>query len=250
MNNTKKTEYEVGNSEPLVVSDHRRMRDMPLGERPYEKCLVEGVGALNDEELLSVIFRSGTCKKRITEVSRAIMNLCEEYGGLGYLNRIPISSLMEIEGVGKVRAIQLLCIGELSKRISKSQKTNTISSIRSAGDVYDYFSDSLKGLEVEENWVLLLDGKNNIIKRELMTRGTANSSILPVREILKLALRNGAVGIVIVHNHPSGDPQPSEADIEVTRQFHKACRITDIELVDHIVIGDQRYVSMKFEGYM
>lgn len=244
--NNEKYQIAVWDKNDMV---HKAMKDIPESERPFEKCLIDGPVGLSDEELLSVIFRSGTTKKRITEISRSIVTLCEEYGGLGFIGRIPLKELMSLEGVGKVRSIQLLCIYELAKRISQKRKTTNITSISWAGDIYDIFSDVLSGLEVEENWAVFLDGKNNIIKRELMTRGTANSSILPVREILKTALRAGAVGIILIHNHPSGDPTPSEQDILITRQFKKACLLTDIELVDHIIIGSQRYVSMKFEGH-
>lgn len=233
-----------------IITKHKRCDELPLSQRPFEKCEVSGPELLSDAELLSVIFRSGSNKKRITEISRSIIDLCEQYGGLAFLDRIPREELLALHGVGRIRAVQLKCLGELSKRIAEKKRSNQLTRINSPEDIYRYFLPALKNLEAEELWVLMLDGKNNIIRQLEIAKGSSNSCAVPVREILKNALKYGAASIALIHNHPSGDPEPSDEDIWVTKKFDEASRYVDLNFIDHVIIGDNCYYSMLGNGYL
>lgn len=236
--------------ESKILKEHVTMKSLPMSSQPYEKCDKLGPAALSEEELLSVIFRSGTRNKRVTEVARNVISLCESYGGLGFLERVPVSELTKIDGIGKVKALQLKCIGELSKRVWKSTNATIEMRISSAKDIYDVFANELKGLEVEEVWILYLNSKNAILSKKQLTKGTINSSLISAREIFKDALKVNALSIALVHNHPSGDPEPSLEDLSVTRQLRDAAAVMDINLIDHVIIGDGRYVSLKQKGIL
>jgi len=227
---------------------HIRCDELPISQRPFEKCEISGPEFLSDEELLAVIFRSGSNGKRITEISRSIIDLCEQYGGLAFLDRVPLEEFQALCGIGHIRAVQLRCLGEISKRIADKKRSNALTRVTTPTDIFDYFQPLLKTLEEEQLWVLMLDGKNNIIRRMEVARGSANSCSVPIRDILKNALKQGAVAVALVHNHPSGDPEPSDEDIRVTKQFRVAAQAVDITVIDHVIIGDGCYYSMRGNG--
>lgn len=224
---------------------HKRTDELPFEERPFEKCEQKGPESLSEEELLSVLFRHGSTKRRVTEISRSIIELLENYGGLAYLNRVPLQELTALEGVGRVRALQLICLGELAKRISYKSTAQQAKRIEAPEDIYRCFCQDMPSLEVEEARVIYTDGRNNVLRKELLTRGSANLSFVPIRELLKNALRIGAVGIALVHNHPSGDPEPSFEDIQVTRRLKKACELMELTFLDHLIIAGDGYMSFK-----
>ena len=230
-----------------IRKEHIRMKDMPEGDRPYEKCRRLGPECLSEEELLAVIFRFGTAGRRVTEVAREVVSLCEEFGGLSCIDRVPRERLMALEGMGEVRCTQLLCVNEFSRRIWTKERKSP-DRIESPQDVYTIFAEQMRSLEVEETWGLYLDGKNGILKKSLISRGTVNASLAGGREIFRDAVRLCAVSVVLVHNHPSADPQPSEDDIALTYKLIKAGQLLDVELLDHVIIGDHRFVSLKERG--
>ena len=226
------------------------MKEVPEADRPFEKCQQFGPSGLSTEELLAVVLRSGTKNSRVTQVARKLLDACEVYGGLAYLSRMPLKELLDIDGIGRVKALQLLCICELSRRMAVDTKRNRDNRIESPADAAEYFMKSLGRLEEEETWVLLLDGRNNCIHRLQLTKGTANSSIMPVRELLSKALRFGCVAVMLVHNHPSGDVLPSLEDIAVTKRLKSAAELLELELVDHIVVGEGDYYSFRENGLL
>ena len=225
------------------------VKNMPEPERPYEKCLKSGTGVLSNAELLSIILRTGTKGERITDISSRILELSGDGSGLLSLNHLTVSELKKVKGIGNVKAIQILCICELSKRIWKATKENGFS-IGSPKDAADYYMEDLRHNEQEESILVMMDGKNNFLGDFRLSTGTVNASLVSTREIFKTAVKQNAVYIMLIHNHPSGDPTPSKNDISVTKKIYEAGKLMDIELIDHVIIGDKRYISLKEKGYI
>lgn len=225
-----------------------RMSELPLQEQPYEKCLAGGAGSLTDAELLSVILRTGSRGEPAVALSSRLLAK-EHMGGLLGLMHTSVPELMRIRGIGRVKAVQLLCVAELSRRIAKSQAMANLH-FTDPASVADYYMEDLRHLEQEVLMVLLLDTKGGRLGEEILSRGTVNATIISPREIFICALRYHAVSIVLLHNHPSGNPQPSPEDISLTERVRDAGHLIGIDLIDHIIIGDQRYVSMYREGLL
>lgn len=226
-----------------------RMKDMPKDERPYEKCVGLGPEALTDAELLAVIIRTGSQKRSSLQLAQEILKLTypEEDGLLG-LHRLKLHELQGLEGIGTVKGIQLLCIGELSKRISRRSATMRSKTFENPDTVARYYMEELRHLPQEHLYLMLLNTKAALIRDVLISKGTVNASIASPREIFREALRYQAVNMILVHNHPSGDPSPSREDCRLTRQIKEAGELVEIRLLDHIIIGDNRYCSLKKEG--
>ena len=222
---------------------------LPVWEQPYEKCEKYGVSALSDVDLLAVIIRNGTKELNSIDLSRKLLDSHPVHKGLLGLSRLSLEELMEIKGIGKVKAIQILCILELSKRLSK-RNFETFLTMDSPKSIADYYMEDMRHMEREEINLLLFNGKHRLIKSIPISQGTVNSSITTPREILTLALRYEAVYIVLLHNHPSGDATESTSDLKFTNDIHNACKLIGIELSDHIIIGDHCYTSLKEKGYL
>ncbi len=220
-----------------------QIKNMPESERPYEKCLKFGAESLSDAELLAVIIKSGTKNLRSTDLARQILALCEPQGGLSYLNRLSVHQLTKIKGVGKVKAIQIVCAAELSRRIAKSS-AGSGDNFNNPDTVAAYYMEDMRHLTQEQLILVMLDTKCRLIKDMVLTRGTVNRTIMNPREIFVEALKYEAVHIILVHNHPSGDPTPSKEDIRLTKQVADAGRLIGIPLVDHLIIGDNIYESL------
>lgn len=218
-------------------------------ERPYEKCEHHGPGALTDAELLAVILRTGSRGESSTKLAERILDAASPQGILGLLH-LTMPELTELRGVGRVKAIELLCIGELSKRIWRSLAVKETQEYTSAELVAGYYMEALRHLEQEELHVMMLNNRNTLIRDVCLYRGTVNLSVASPREIYIEALRNHAVNIVLVHNHPSGDPTPSDADREMTRKVREAGELIGIRLIDHLIIGDQIYFSFSEWGIL
>ncbi|MBQ4522622.1 MAG: DNA repair protein RadC [Lachnospiraceae bacterium] len=222
---------------------------LPIWEQPYEKCEKYGVTALSDVDLLAVIIRSGTRELNSIDLARKLLSSHPIHKGLLGLSRLSLEELMEIKGIGKVKAIQILCILELSKRLSK-RNFETFLTLDSPKSIADYFMEEMRHLEREVIVLLVFNGKHRLIKSIPISQGTVNSSITTPREILTLALRYEAVYIVLLHNHPSGDATESSSDLKFTKDIQNACKLIGIELSDHIIIGDHCYTSLKEKGYL
>lgn len=225
------------------------IKQLPVSERPYEKCKLLGAEALSDAELLAVIIRSGTKNANSLELARSILMLSENNKGLLGINYISESELMSIKGIGKVKAIQILCIAELTKRMARSTRDGGIY-FNTPDSVAEYYMQEMRHLSVEEIHVLMLDTKSKFIKDIKISIGTVNSSILTPREVFLAAFKCSAVNIILIHNHPSGDPLPSKEDITSTKRIKEAGILIGIKLMDHIIIGDNKYVSMKEIGIL
>ena len=208
---------------------------MVASERPQERLERHGPKALSDRELIAMILRSGP---RGVDVVSMSGQLIDKAGSLTNLLRWSAEDFQEIHGIGKVKALQLIAVMDLAKRILKADDTQA--TLFDAPEVVaTHFATITPGLEVEKFWALCLDRKNRLIRRVEITSGTATSALVHPREVFREAIKLSAAAIIAVHNHPSGDPAPSRADIQVTRQLREAAKVIGIDLLDHIVVGSR-----------
>lgn len=230
-----------------VTGSTATMKNIPKEERPYEKCLEKGAESLSDAELLAVILRTGAQGESALDLSRKVLALPKEGNGLLGIYHMSISDFMKIRGIGSVKAVQLKCIAELSKRISRSHFSEGIS-FRNPAAVAEYYMEELRHLEQEVVILVMLNTKGRRIGDQIISKGTVRASLISPREIFIEAVRAQAVNILLVHNHPSGNPDPSPEDIALTRQVKEAGTMLGIELLDHIIIGDRQAVSLREQG--
>ena len=225
------------------------IKNLPEEQRPYEKCFKQGENTLSDSELLAVILRSGTQGLNSLELAQEILQYMEtsSYTGLTGLLHISVQDLMEIHGIGQVKAVQLKCIGELSKRIARTA-TRPQMVMNNPSSVASYYMEELRHEEQEVVICMMSDVKGHFLGDKVLTRGTATGSLVTPREIYMEALRRHAVSLILVHNHPSGDPTPSPDDMQITARIYQAGELLGIHLLDHIIIGDQKYCSFREEG--
>lgn len=226
-----------------------KIKELPISERPYEKCESYGPEFLSDAELLSVIIRTGSKNFRATDVAAKILNYSSIYEGLLGLNYITINELMSIDGIGRVKAIQILCVVELAKRMAKVTDIERLQ-FDSPEAVAKYCMQDMRHLETEQIILLLFNSKNRLLKEIKLSQGTVNASLATPREVFIYALRYGAVRIILLHNHPSGDPSPSKEDILITKRIRDSGSLIGIELIDHIIIGDNKFISLGREGVL
>ncbi len=225
------------------------LKELPLSERPYEKCEKSGAASLSDAELLAVIIRSGIRNERAVDVAARVLRHSAGYPGLIGLNHMNLNELKTIKGIGRVKAIQLSCIAELTKRMSKATNEGRLKMITPEA-VAHYYMQDMRHLSREKVLLIMLDSKSKILKDMTISTGTVSSSLLSPREIFLNALKYEAVNIILMHNHPSGDPSPSREDILTTKRMKEAGNLIGIKLMDHIIIGDNKYVSLSEQGYI
>lgn len=230
-----------------MKENYLTVKELPSSERPYEKCEKYGTTSLSDAELLAVILRTGTKNLRAIDLAVNILNYSETYPGLKGLNYLTMKELKRINGIGRVKAIELVCLTELTKRMSKEIHRESLKLV-TPKSVADYYMQDMRHLPREQVTLLMMDSKNKIIKDMIISNGTVNTSIMPTREIFVQAVKYEAVNIILLHNHPSGDPTPSAEDIRVTKRLLEAGNLIGITLMDHIIIGDNRYISLKEQG--
>lgn len=212
-------------------------------ERPYEKCERKGAGSLSNEELLAVLLRTGTRGENAIDLARRILYNAGEPGILG-IHQFSVSRLMQIKGVGRVKAVQISCISELAKRLARSSYEDTLC-FTDPASIARYYMEELRHEKQEVMKLLMLNSKAKLIGESNVSKGTVNASVITPRELFIEALQKNAVSIVIMHNHPSGDPTPSREDLLTTKRILEAGLLIGIELLDHIIIGNNCYVSMR-----
>lgn len=225
------------------------VKELPESERPYEKCERFGAGALSDAELLAVILRTGSKKERVTELAIRVLHHSKQQKGLLGLYDMTLQELQQISGIGKVKAIQLLCVAELAKRMAVQTKEERIS-FQNPESIAQVYIPKMRHLKKEEVMLLLLDSRMRKIIDKITATGTVNAAMLDIREILVEAVRYEAVYMIVLHNHPSGNPEPSKEDISVTKRLQRAGELLGIPLRDHIIIGDNTYFSMQEHGFL
>ena len=216
------------------------IKELPDTERPYEKCLLYGAGSLSDAELISVIIRTGSRGERCVDLAHRILNAGPD--GLLNLIRLDTEQLTGIRGIGPVKAVQLKCIGELARRIAVTQRKKQIS-LQSPESIASYFMEKMRHERKEQLMLAMFDSKGMLLGERLLSVGTSNAALISAKDIYRAALQEQAVYIVILHNHPSGNPEPSREDILITRKIRESGELLDILLMDHIIIGDNEYFS-------
>ena len=208
-----------------------------MGERPQERLEKHGAAALSDTELLAMLLRSGTQGQDVLTLAT---RLVAEAGSLAGLIAWTEPDFRRLKGIGRVKALQLVTVMEIARRVL-GQQAGDAPLLESAELVAAYFAPIATGLSVEKFWVLCLNRKNRLLKRVEVTSGTASSSLVHPREVFREAIREGALAIICVHNHPSGDPSPSSADMQVTRQLRDAAKTVGIDLLDHVIVGQKAH---------
>ena len=219
-------------------------------EKPYERFISFGAGALTDAELLAVILRTGTKGSDAVDISSKVLRLGKApRQGLLALYDLDIKDLMLIPGIGKVKAVKLKCLVELCTRMHEAGLENGFNA-NCPSVVAEFYMERLRHEKKECVLLLSLDSKGKVIRESVITKGTVNRSLAPVRDILLEALDAEAVNIILLHNHPSGDPCPSEDDRNLTDKLYATCVQADIPLIDHIIIGDNKYFSFRESGIL
>lgn len=222
-----------------------RTKDLPIEEQPFEKFRRAGIMSLTDQELLALIIRKGT--KEVNCINLCVNVLRKAGGNLAGICGLTESELCEMSGIGPVKAVQLIGICELARRIAKTKRSHD-EPLDSAEKIADRYMEDMRHLKEERVLLLLLDSKFRLIKEVVIGIGSINQSILRPREIFVQALKNEAVHIILLHNHPSGDPTPSRADLAVTKKVLEVSALVGIPLEDHLVIGDCCYISLREEN--
>jgi len=221
-----------------------RITDMPVSERPRERLAKEGPRELSDEELLAILLRVGGPGENAVQMGRRLL---DTYDGLQGLLKIPFEEIRNQYGVGDAKAAQIVAAVELGRRLAKLE-SRTRTTIRGPKDAADLVMYEMNELEQEEIRVIALDTRNQVVKIETIYKGSLNSSQVRVGELFRSAVRFNAAAVIVVHNHPSGDPSPSLEDIEITRLIVQAGQMLDIKVLDHLIIGLGRFVSLKERG--
>lgn len=222
------------------------IKDVPKEDRPRERLLSLGANHLSNQELLAILLGSGTKDESVmTLANRVLMH----FEGLKLLKDATFEELTAIKGIGNAKGVLILSALELGKRLSQYRPSERYV-IRSPEDGADYIMEELRNLNQEHFVVLFLNTKNQIIHRQTIFIGSLNASIVHPREVFREAVKRSAASIIVAHNHPSGDPTPSQEDIHVTKRLQESGKMIGIELLDHLIIGDHKFVSLKEKGYI
>lgn len=216
---------------------------------PYEKFLAYGAQNLTDAELLAIIIRTGTKGEDALALAKRVLEMNANRDGLLQLQHIHLEQLKSIKGIGEVKAVRIKCIAELSNRIAATHMRERVDFSRPEL-VADYYMERMRHLENEQVRMLLLDNKGRLIHDTVLSTGTVNFSVLSPRDMFIRALEYRAVYIMLLHNHPSGDPTPSSDDISITAKIRAAGSFLQIPLLDHIVIGDRCYLSFHEQNLL
>lgn len=221
------------------------LKSWAVEERPREKVIANGIQYLSDAELLAILMGSGTRNTTAVELARKILGGVSN--NLHELGRQSISDLQKVKGVGPAKAISLIAAMELGRRRSGTHQVDKIP-VKSSETVFQVFHPLMGDLEHEEFWLLMLNRANRVLGRFKVSQGGLSGTVIDTRIILKKALDNLASSIIVCHNHPSGNMQPSDADVKITEKLKKAAEMLEIKLLDHIIIADKSYFSFADEG--
>ena len=224
-----------------------KITEWAVEDRPREKLIHKGTSSLSDAELLGILISSGTRDKSAVDLGRELLGLVNN--NLNSLGKLSISEIKQLHGIGTARAVTIAAALELGRR-RKLAETPESSQIKSSQDVADIFQPLLSDLLHEEFWILFLNRSNRVIARMKMSQGGISGTVTDVRLIMKKALEHLASGIIVCHNHPSGNLNPSEADSKITRKIKEAGEIMDIQLLDHLIISEKDYYSFADNGLL
>ena len=227
--------------------NHNSIAAMAETERPQERLESFGPSSLSDCELLSIIIRSGNKSQNVLQLSQ---NLLSQAGSLYHLVQWSIKDFQKVKGIGKVKSAQLVTVLELVRRILVQKENQKIEAFNDAEKVYRYFKSRIQGISVEKFYSLLLNRRNHLIRCVEVSSGTVSSSLAHPREVFREAIRYNASAIIAVHNHPSGDPQPSKQDLDVTKCLKEASKTIKISMLDHIIVAENGYYSFAENGLL
>jgi len=222
-----------------------KITDWAVEDRPREKLITKGISTLSDAELLAILISSGTKKKSAVDLGRELLGIVNN--NLNSLGKLSISDLRQIKGIGPARAVTISAALELGRR-RKLSELPEILQIKCSKDVADIFQPLLSDLNHEEFWVLFLNRSNRVINRMKISQGGISGTVTDIRIILKKAVEFLSSGIIVCHNHPSGNLIPSESDTKITQKIRDAGNLLDIQLLDHLIISDKDYYSFADNG--
>ncbi|MCX7794153.1 MAG: DNA repair protein RadC [Thermodesulfovibrionales bacterium] len=218
----------------------KTIKDWPPEERPRERLIKDGPEGLSDSQLLAIILRTGESGKTAIELS---IELIDRFRSLEGLSNASLKELQEIKGMGTAKIAQLRAAFELGRRLMR-ERAKTELAFSNPQKVYEYFSPRFKGMKKEVFYCAMLDAKNRLIRELKISEGTLTNSLIHPREAFKEAIKESAHSVIFIHNHPSGDPSPSPDDLKVTEVLVEAGRIIGIKVLDHVIIGDGKYMSL------
>jgi len=227
-----------------MVEYHPKIKELPSGERPRERLRESGSASLSNSELLAIILRTGTAWENVLGLAARVL---ARFGGLVGLARASFGELCAERGIGEAKAAQLKAALELGKRLTSTQPEER-AVVRSPQDVANLLMAEMGFLDQEHLRVVLLNSKNQVIAVPEVYKGSVSTSLIRASELFREAVRENCPAIIVVHNHPSGDPTPSPEDVQVTEQIVAAGKLLDIEVLDHLIVGQQSYASLKERG--
>lgn len=232
------------------MEDNKGIKSWAESDRPYEKLLDKGARALSDSELLAIFIKSGT--KNMTALDAAKKLLSASGNKLDELGQMTAQQIVnkKIPGIGKVKALNIVAALELGRRRREETALQKRSQITSSNQAFQHLIGFMENLATEEFWVLLLDRSNKIIRSALISKGGISGTVVDKRVVFKMAIEHNACGIIMSHNHPSGNLKPSKEDIKLTEEFVKAGSFMDIPILDHLIIAGNSYFSFADEGYI
>lgn len=226
----------------IEIEKRYTIKELPTTERPREKLYKYGPEALSNEELIAIIIRTGSMNDSAVDLARKVLS--RDNRGLVHLRDTTLEELTQTKGIGECKAAQILAAIEIGKRINFREAFEKVK-IKEPGTIANLFMDEMRYLQKEHFRIILLDTKNQIIRIDEISVGTLNASIVHPRDVFKAAIKRNSNSIILIHNHPSGDPTPSNEDINITNRLVDAGNLIGIKVLDHIIIGDNRYVSFK-----
>lgn len=231
--------------QPPEQSSALAIKDLRQEDRPREKMIAQGPEALSNAELLAILIGSGTTKKSAVALMQDIMDSCDNK--IVLFSRLSIPELMRFNGIGQVKALTLKAAGELGRRRCEEEVAHDLTAMRCSTDVYNYMHPTCRDLASERSWVLLLNNNGCLLRRVEISRGGRTETVVDVRMVMREAILGEATSIILVHNHPSGNCHPSNADKLLTQATKTAAATLNITLLDHIIVSDGKYFSFKDE---
>lgn len=235
------SDVKVEETKPLNI------KDWSPEDRPREKLLLKGTSALSEAELVAILIGSGTANASAVEVAKKV--LAAGQNNLNELARLGVKDLMKVKGIGEAKAITIVAALELGRR-RKDVEQNDKPKIASSRDAYEHLKGDLMDLSREEFWILLLNRAHRIIKKKRVSEGGVSGTVADPRVIYKIALEDLASGVIVAHNHPSGNLQPSQSDIDLTKKLKEAGKFLEVQLLDHLIVAGNKYYSFADEGIL
>ena len=229
------------------LKSYKTLKDWPEADQPREKLMHYGADTLSDAELLAILIRTGTKAETAVDIARQII---QNSGGIHPLGRMSVGALKKINGIGPVKAVTIAAAFQLGSRFSGENLNDKYFKVTASEQVYRQFAEPMRLLNVEIFKILLLNSNNKVYKDVIISQGHLNASVVHPREIFKVAIDNTAASIILMHNHPSGNPEPSPEDISITRKIIESGKIIGIPVLDHIIVADKEYTSFADSGLM